>query len=70
MTREQLIKAIRKWCRANGVAFALDVKGGKGGHYKVTVGERWTIVQSSNLHPHYIDAILRQLDIPKSAIRR
>jgi hypothetical protein len=29
MTREQLLKAIRKWCRANGVAFALDMKGGK-----------------------------------------
>jgi hypothetical protein len=70
MTREQLLKAIRKWCRANGVPFALDMKGGKGGHYKVAVGDRWTIIQASNLHPHYIDAVLRQLGIPKGEIKR
>lgn len=70
MKREQLIGAIRKWCRKGGVAFALDVEGGKGSHYKVTVGDRWTIVQSGEILPRHVDTILRQLAIPKDAIRR
>jgi len=52
------------------VAFALDVEGGKGSHCKVTVGDKWTIVQSGEILPRHVDTILRQLGIPKSAIRR
>ena len=70
MKREQLVSAIRKWSRKSNVAFALDVEGGKGSHYKVTVGDRWTIVQSGEILSHHIDTILRQLGIPKNAIRR
>lgn len=70
VTREQLIKGIRAWCRKNDVPFALNKQGGKGSHCKVTVGERWTIVQSGTLLPRHIDAVLRQLGIPKDAIRR
>jgi hypothetical protein len=57
-------------CRKNGTAFALDVEGGKGSHYKVAVGDKWTIVQSGELLPHHVDTILGQLGIPKNTIRR
>jgi hypothetical protein len=70
MKRERLISAIRRWCRKNGVDFAIDVEGGKGSHYKVTVGGKWTIVQSGEIRSHQIDTILRQLGIPKKGIRR
>ena len=70
MKREQLISAIGKWCRKSGMAFDLDIEGGKGSHYKVTVGDRWTIVQSTEILPHHVDTILRQLAIPKNAVRR
>lgn len=70
MKREQLVSAIRKWSRKSNVAFALDVEGGKGSHCKVTVGDKWTIVQSGEILPRHVDTILRQLGIPKSAIRR
>ena len=68
--REKLISAIRKWCRTNGAFFALDKEGGKGSHYKVAVGARWTIIQSGELLPRHVDAILTQLGIPKNEIRR
>ena len=67
--REKLISAIRKWCRTNGAFVALD-KEGKGSHYKVAVGARWTIIQSGGLLPRHVDAILVQLGIPKNEIRR
>lgn len=68
--REKLISAIRKWCRKSGTAFSLDREGGKGSHYKVTVGARWTIIQSGEILPRHIDVILAQLCIPKDEIRR
>ena len=67
--REKLISAIRKWCRTNGAFVALD-KEGKGSHYKVAVAARWTIIQSGELLPRHVDAILVQLGIPKNEIRR
>jgi hypothetical protein len=70
LKRERLVGAIRKWCRKNGVPFGLDKEGGKGSHYKVTVGTRWTIIQSGEILPRHIDAILNQLGIPKVEIRR
>jgi hypothetical protein len=70
LTREKRISAIRKWCRKNGAVFELDREGGKGSHYKVAVGARWTIIQSGEILPRHIDAILAQLGIPKDEIRR
>ena len=70
MRREKLLSALRKWCRKSGEPFTLDVEGGKGSHYKVTVGNKSTIIQSGELFPHHVDTILRQLGIPKNAIRR
>ncbi len=71
MKREQLLSAIRKWCRKNDIAFAANTLGGKGSHIKVYVGaDRWTIVKSGELSSLYADTILKQLGIPREAIKR
>jgi hypothetical protein len=70
MKREKLIKEIRRWCRKNGAEFALDKQGGKGSHYKVTVGARWTIIQSGEILPRHVETILEQLRVPSADIRR
>ena len=41
MTRDELIRRLRRLARARRVTFAVDRKRGKGGHWIVTFGERW-----------------------------
>ena len=67
MNRNQLIQAIRKLARKQGVHFELDAKKGKGSHYRVEFGTKWTTVQS-DLNPGRIQRILRQLDIDPADI--
>lgn len=62
MTRDQLIRVVRKLARRRGMHFLLDAKKGKGSHYRVEYGQKWTIIQA-DLNHHRIRRILRQLDI-------
>ena len=62
MNREDLIRALRKYCRKNGIRFELDTKRGKGAHYLVIVGDRRTTLQS-NMSAHIIRLALKQLGI-------
>jgi hypothetical protein len=68
MKREQLLSAIRKWCRKNDTDFAANIIAGKGSHIKVT--DRWTVVKSGELSSLYVDMVLKQLGIPRDAIKR
>jgi hypothetical protein len=69
MKREQLLSAIRKWCRKNNVAFRASAIGGKGSHMRVYVGsDRVTMVKSGDLSP--VGLVPKQLGIPGEAIRR
>jgi hypothetical protein len=44
---------------------------GKGSHIKVYVGTtRWTVVKDGELSSVYVDIVVKQLGIPKDAIRR
>jgi hypothetical protein len=71
MKREQLLSAIRKWCRKNDTDFAANTIAGKGSHVKVYVGtDRWTVVKSGELSSLYVDMVLKQLGIPRNAIKR
>jgi hypothetical protein len=71
MKREQLLMAIRKWCRKNEVPFVIDAVAGKGSHIRVLVGaDRSTTIKSGELPPGYIDLVLKQLCIPKRDIKR
>ena len=62
MKRDDLIRAIRRYCRTRGLRFEVDERTGNGSHYKVKAGERRTIVQYK-LNPHIFRMILKQLDI-------
>ena len=54
MKREQLLSALRRWCRRNGRALRVDTVAGKGSHIKVYVGGKATIVKSGELSPVYV----------------
>ena len=62
MNRDDLIRALRHYCRKRGVPFEVNTARGRGSHYRVSVGQRWTIVQTK-LDPHNIRTILKQLDV-------
>ena len=67
MNRDGLIRALRRYARKRGLRFEVDKTKGKGSHYKVVVGGKWTTVQSE-LNPHRIERILTQLEIDPAAI--
>jgi hypothetical protein len=63
MTRESLLRELRAYARAHKLAFDVDTKLGKGSHYRVTLGDRRTIIQSGELGPLHVRTIKRQLGI-------
>lgn len=67
MNRDAFIRELRKYCRKNSLAFSWNARHGKGGHGRVTVGEKFTTVQT-DLTPGRIESILKQLGLPKDAI--
>jgi hypothetical protein len=67
MNRDGLIRALRRYCRKQGLAFAVDTKRGNGSHYLVTVGSKRTTVQS-NLNEHKIRTILKQLGLESASL--
>ncbi len=62
MNRDQLIRALRKYARKQGLAWDLDRKKGKGSHYWVQVGEYATTMQD-DLNPGRVERILKQLKV-------
>jgi hypothetical protein len=63
MTREALLRELRAYARAHKLAFKVDTKLGKGSHYRVTLGERRTIIQSGELGTLHVRTVKRQLGI-------
>jgi hypothetical protein len=62
MNRDDLIRALRRYCRKRNLRFELDTRRGKGAHYLVVVGDRRTILQS-NMSAHIIRLALKQLNV-------
>ena len=63
MTREALIRELRKWARKKRVHFAVIPDKGKGSHYRVEVGDKFTTIKSGELKPAYVALIKRQLGV-------
>ncbi len=63
MTREALIRELRKLARDQEVRFDVAVSRGKGSHYRVTFGDRTTTIKSGELRPGYVKLIKAQLGI-------
>ena len=63
MKREQLLRILRREARDNGLEFRVDRAAGKGSHYRVYVGSRFTTVQSGELTPLVVKMIRKQLGL-------
>jgi predicted DNA-binding protein with PD1-like motif len=63
MNRDDLIRELRKLARKAGIHFAVIPGRGKGSHYRVEFGERWTTVQSGEFTPEMVRRIKKQLGI-------
>ncbi|MBX3578502.1 MAG: type II toxin-antitoxin system HicA family toxin [Rhizobiaceae bacterium] len=63
MTRDTLLRELRKLARKQGVRFDVEESRGKGSHYRVHYGDRFTTVKSGELKPGYVKLIRQQLGI-------
>lgn len=63
VTRESLIRELRRLARNQGVRFDVVPGRGKGSHYQVYFGNRTATVKSGELRPGYVKLIRRQLGI-------
>ena len=61
MTREALLRELRKSARKQGVDFRVVETRGKGSHYRIHYGDRFTTVKSGELKPGYVALIKKQL---------
>lgn len=67
MNRDKFVRTLRKFARQNGLFFEVKEWRGKGGHWIVTVGERWTTVQS-DFDEFDARRCLKQLEIDPAAL--
>ncbi|MGB3415755.1 MAG: type II toxin-antitoxin system HicA family toxin [Mesorhizobium sp.] len=63
MTREALIRELRKLARKQGMSFEVVKDRGKGSHYQVYLGSRTTTIKSGELRPGYVKLIKEQLGV-------
>lgn len=62
MNRDQLIRALRKYARKNGLVLEVDTKKGKGSHYRVKLNGKVTTIQS-DLNPGRVERALKPLGL-------
>jgi hypothetical protein len=63
MTREALLRELRKTARTLGLEFEVVANRGKGSHYRVRLGNRMTTIKSGELKPGYVRLIKQQLGV-------
>lgn len=63
MKREALIRELRALARKNGTVFEIFPDKGKGSHYRVRLGDRFTTVQSGELTSLMVRTIKKQLGV-------
>lgn len=69
MNRDQFLRALRKYCKANDLpAPTVNLRRGKGGHAVVKVGAMFAVVPSGELKAGTLEGILKLLDLPKDAV--
>jgi len=67
MTRDAFLRALRAYCRANGLVYRYDGAHGKGGHGRAYVGAAFTTVKSGEIGIVLKQVMLKQLGLPKDA---
>ena len=69
MNRDRFLRALRTYCRDRHLPTPrFDARRGKGGHRRVWIGERFTTIPSGELATGTMEAILKQLGLPKDAV--
>jgi hypothetical protein len=69
MNRDQFLRALRRYCRAENLDPPVFVPGhGKGGHGRVYVGDRFTTIKSGEIGKGLHRAMLGQLGLPDDAL--
>jgi hypothetical protein len=63
LKRDALIRELRFHARKSGLPFEVVADRGKGGHCRVHLGQRFTIVKSGELTPTYVKLIKKQLGV-------
>ncbi len=63
MKREKLLQLLRKEARQHKKEFRVDKLAGKGSHYRVHVGDKFSTVQSGEITPLMMKTIRRQLGL-------
>ena len=66
MKREALIRELRALARESGKHFEVGRDHGKGSHYRVIFGDRFTVIKSGKageLKPGYVALVKKQLGI-------
>ena len=63
MKREALVRELRKLARESGMTFEVVPDRGKGGHWRIHFGNRFTIVKSGELTPTYVKLVRKQLGL-------
>lgn len=62
MTRDQLIRRLRRYAKDHNLGFEVDTKKGNGSHYRVKLGSQVSTLQK-DLNPGRIERFLKQLGI-------
>jgi len=68
VNRDKFVRRLRGLAKERGLAFDFDRRRGKGGHDRIRVGDRVTVVPSGELKRPTMEAILKQLELPKDAV--
>ena len=68
MSRDQFLRALRAYCRANSLEFRFDAARGKGGHGRVYIGSQFTTVKSGEIGKGLKTAMLKQLGLPTDSL--
>lgn len=63
MKRDALIRELRALAKEQGKSFVVFTDKGKGSHYRVQFGDRFTTIQSGDLSNLRIETIKKQLGI-------
>lgn len=61
MNRDQFLRELRREARKRGLVFRIVETRGKGSHYRVHLGDRFTTVQSGELTPLMVRSLRKQL---------
>jgi mRNA interferase HicA len=69
MTKDELLRKLRKLAKARGVECRFDGSIGKGGHGRVWFGDRFTHMPTGELAKGTLHAILKQLGLTIGDLR-